>query len=400
MKSKFFIYLCLFCFFTPEAIRFNQYLPNALDYINALKAVLYIVLLIRTFVKKNQIVKPLFLIICIEGLILISTIINGNKASEYFTWLNTTINITGIFILFSIAISEKFFSAFFEYLYKYIKTVVILNLIIALILPNGIGISSMDNMWGSTTDHIIHLMGFKNNWFLWLLPYSVLSELRVEIFKRKRGLSPLISLSSAFYCESSTCILSLSLFYLVIYFKNFPIITSIEKSLGFGKIFLMVIVINIAIVILRIQDIFSFIIKDILHKELDFTQRTSIWDQALVYIIKSPFLGYGNGTNGKFLNIAGYEIPAHNLFLDIILQGGFITFVLFLALTVCACKYIKYLHSKNTRIILNMSILFLFIASLMETYFSKPLFYIPFLLSYFLYFYSSGQSLKSIYERS
>ncbi len=389
MKLKILFLFVFLSFIPPEFIRFKY--SNIWDFINIIKLLLYCILSYRVLGVKRKIKAPLYWLIIIEFWVLFSTIINNRPISEYLTWVNTIINITGIYMLFIITSAKGKFYVFCKFLYKYFRLIVFLNLLFAIIFPEGIAVSSIDNMWGTKTDHIIHMIGYKNNWFVWLFPYSLLSQIIQDKYKTNTTFDTFISIFSAIYSESSTCILSLILFYIVVYGRSFTIVRYFERLMTFWKVFFMALILNFSIVILRVQEIFAFIIEDILHKNLDFTERTVLWDQALFKILKSPFYGYGNGSNGKFLNLAGYEVPAHNLFLDITLQGGLLALLLFLVILVVTCKNISKISNIKMGILLNMAIFFMLIAGLMETYFSKNLFYVPLLLSYYIY---KNNSLK------
>ena len=73
------------------------------------------------------------------------------------------------------------------------------------------------------------------------------------------------------------------------------------------------IVIFVSIVFLRLQEVFSYLIVNILGKDLTFTGRTVIWDYYINEIKNSWVIGYGVGYNpykGLF---------AHNGFLDLMI---------------------------------------------------------------------------------
>ena len=59
------------------------------------------------------------------------------------------------------------------------------------------------------------------------------------------------------------------------------------------------------IVLLRLQNIFSFIIQNILGKDLTFTGRTRIWDNAIEFIKARFIIGYGKETGAVIASKLG-----------------------------------------------------------------------------------------------
>ena len=85
-----------------------------------------------------------------------------------------------------------------------------------------------------------------------------------------------------------------------------------------------------AITIFREQGFLSYIVEDVLQKDLTFTGRTTIWDFYLLRILESPMLGYGSGYR-PYLNL----FP-HSGYLNIMIMGGAVNAV-FLSVAVVAC---------------------------------------------------------------
>lgn len=83
------------------------------------------------------------------------------------------------------------------------------------------------------------------------------------------------------------------------------------------------------VVLYRLQNVFAFLIEGVLHKGLSFTGRTEIWDMAIKNILASPALGYGIAQSGKVYRLRKHKYyHAHNVFLEILMEGGFCAAVL------------------------------------------------------------------------
>lgn len=94
-------------------------------------------------------------------------------------------------------------------------------------------------------------------------------------------------------------------------------------------LFIGTLILNFGMVIFRIQDVFAWLIETVLNKSLTFTNRTMIWDSALIKILGSPLYGYGESNIFKYA-FASDAIPAHNQLLDVAIKCGLIGLVLFL----------------------------------------------------------------------
>lgn len=96
-------------------------------------------------------------------------------------------------------------------------------------------------------------------------------------------------------------------------------------------LFISTLIVNFSMVIFRVQDVFAWLIETILKKSLTFTNRTLIWDSALLKIMGKPLYGYGESNVFKY-SFASDAIPAHNQLLDVAIKCGLIGLVLFLLL--------------------------------------------------------------------
>ena len=127
---------------------------------------------------------------------------------------------------------------------------------------------------------------------------------------------------------------------------------------------------NFLIVICRIQNIFKYIIVDILKKDLTFTNRTYIWDDTIKLISKKPILGYGYESEAQryIKGISFHAFHSHNAILDILYFGGIIALLIYLIILFMAAKKLKNSKEKNLSSILAFFTLLVFIISLTETY--------------------------------
>lgn len=93
------------------------------------------------------------------------------------------------------------------------------------------------------------------------------------------------------------------------------------------------------IVIARLMDMFSFLLVNILHKDVTLTFRTRIWDNALAAIQQNLLTGVGRLDAAQMEAILGYGVShPHNRYLYVTLCFGIIGLALFLLIVYYANK--------------------------------------------------------------
>lgn len=92
--------------------------------------------------------------------------------------------------------------------------------------------------------------------------------------------------------------------------------------------------IGFLIVFVRAQNLFRFIIVDLLHKDLNFHGRVQIWNKAMEKILQSPVIGVGEIGNGGVSRVywSARLVPAHNTVLQVLRDGGVIALLILTAI--------------------------------------------------------------------
>ena len=109
------------------------------------------------------------------------------------------------------------------------------------------------------------------------------------------------------------------------------------------------------IVFMRIQSWFSFIIVDLLHKDLSFHGRLVIWDSAIEEIRQSVLFGAGEAGNGGVAGVWWSDrlVPAHNDLLQHLYDGGTAGAILFaVILLICVRKLSRYRNSETAFVLM------------------------------------------------
>lgn len=240
------------------------------------------------------------------------------------------------------------------------------NVIFFLIFPNG-----YENYYSSTGLLVVRFfLGVYNQFAAILIPAVVISVIySLARYNRVILSTKILILTVLFtfiYFWSATSILGIVLIILYLllvhkgllkYFINYKVIT-----VSFISLFVMIVFFNNL-------ELFSFVIEDILNKDLTLSTRTRIWDVSIQMISLSPILGYGYLEGGNYIYISErIQRNAHNMFLQIVLQGGILSLSTFILLIIMLFRRIsKYKNEMIVRFIL-FSVFTSFVMMLSEVY--------------------------------
>lgn len=104
-----------------------------------------------------------------------------------------------------------------------------------------------------------------------------------------------------------------------------------QTLFNFGTTMLASFGLFFGVVLFRLQERLGWLIYAIFKKGVSLTGRTDIWDTAMGMIAKQPWLGYGLGQKGKVYRIVkGKYYHAHNLILEVLVEGGFLALISYL----------------------------------------------------------------------
>ena len=278
-----------------------------------------------------------------------------------FLWLNITI---------MLLIGNLYWKDNFEKSLKYLSILfgglVYLNAILLILFPEGLWI---DNNWVGLGSPVRYLFGNLNQTgFVCLLAIAIHS---VYTFHTHRGylslfLLVVISLGSVIFLDSKTSLVCLLLYTIFLIFHRAikrPTLVLILGGLVYLFFFILIIWQGSSI---ETYPIITRFIEDTLQKDITFSERTNIWSNAVYTIAQSPLIGHGIQSipwNDEHLGGSG----PHNLWLMILLQGGFTLCLYFIGITAYILKLsLKTKHTPN--IAASFALCTLLIMSLFETY--------------------------------
>jgi O-antigen ligase len=308
----------------------------------------------------------------------------GVGLTPCFRWLNVV-----IFLLLGSCYWKENFEDSLKYIAHAFSFLIYLNAILLIIFPEGLW---FDTEWVGRGDATRYLFGNYNQiGFVCLLGITTQAMYTLSTKQGKFNLILLIviSLASVIGVGSMTSTVGLTILagYILIHKR-------IKRPRIYLWIFLTLYIAFFYIFIWystsieEVQLITKFI-EGTLSKDSSFSGRTNIWANAVAKIQENPWIGYGVQTtewNDRFLEGSG----PHNLWLMLLLQGGWILCISFIIILVILIH--KALKAQNTTSTIGVvSLCVLFIMSLFETYFIAQIF----LVLQFLY-YASHMSNPNI----
>lgn len=240
-------------------------------------------------IKNHKIEKKVdsWIILYYFGLCLSTYFYSGMDISLFKSLIKTAIIVT-MSINFLLIHKEYIKDYFFKICLHFGEIGIIVNLFFIIAYPNGIAQTAK-------TGEAIWLYGHKNMYF-WNVFISVFASAiyfydkkNRKISKRTLGLVGIILVSSVLSRASTTIVCSFVLLTLMI------IVNTGNKKYVINSISCVIVpgLINISVYLFNIQYIFSFIIVNILNKDVTFSTRTTIWNLSMGYFIKNPIWGVG-----------------------------------------------------------------------------------------------------------
>ena len=303
---------------------------------NIARAVSFCIIVLYYVFAHKRISRIMIVVLIFQVGLFISTMINH---LDYMRVAYDCISILGYCMFIEAFIND------FTFLCKIIlipaMIIAIVNLLFIFVNPPN---AELLDTYGSFIGHRNHQVGI-----LLLSVYMSLlqSHYRSESINFKTITMLLISIITVVWIWSATSLVGVAMmavFMFFIYKKNYSRVFNPVVYIGVS------VVAFVSVVVIRLQErisLISFIIEDVLKKDVTFTGRTGLWDMKFIQIKEKPFLGYGVEPS-EIRSQVESSIGAHNYYLDITYQGGFIALALFIILIVMASE--KLMKNKENQI--------------------------------------------------
>ena len=340
INFSFLYFLILIPFFKTDFLARFQVISTVF---NLLK-VLSVVFVVLTVYKRKYLSKKMQLLFLFSLTIIIPTLIYaGDKGAV----LNYFIPFWCLSYLIDILNKEKKFIGTLLFIFEIF---IYINFITMIFYPLGMYSTGTINTGIAYQNWFL---GFKNILVCYFLPAYIISYLYMNITgnKTRTVFLTIVIFISTLISGSTTTLVGIIILLL---FSVFSFLQKQYKIFNFKNYFITIIILFISIVICRFQNLFKFLIVDILNKDLTFTHRTELWDITLKAIANKPLIGHG--WESTYLRHLMYNsstiITAHNQILEYMYFGGIIAIILlFIIINIANNDLKKYYKDKNIQII-------------------------------------------------
>lgn len=381
--------IMLLPFFAPT------YLASV-PFISCIYSILYIVATVwAVFSYVSRKIAPSLIVklfILLEGWFFIITYFNGGSIGIAYKRLWLIPLLASIVDIFS-----KQMKILLKSLMLHFELCIYINFLTVIFYPNGF-FSRANTAYDATMEWFL---GANNNFVIWLFPAMCVVWLCKEYFGNDRRCYLLfgVIILTELVNGSSTGLVGVILLFLCINFKTVKKIITPIRSVVLAVILFVVIVIN------RSYYFLEPIIVGILGKDMTFTYRIYIWDNAIKAIGEKPLVGYGLLNNEDVVSMLGNAgnmilrgaVHCHCQILQIIFQGGIIGLLILILIYIISLKKCILNWDSKMAQICAYTVFVYTIMCITEVFEYYPLMYLVLILPFYLDKMRSSAATKNYY---
>lgn len=248
----------------------------------------------------------------------------------------------------------------------YLGVLLTVNLITMILLPDGIIRTktmwkTFDPMW------ILSLANSMTPYVLATLILTMVSIQRNRNFKKSKidYFILAVCVTTSIIANSATQLTGTALLLLPYLYKK---VRKQEKKSKVHITAYMVTAITLflLLVLWNRTDLFSFLVVNVLRRDLTFTSRLRIWNASIGSVVHKPIFGYGikDITIIQTMLLASHQ---HDYYLHLLFQGGLLAFVPFVMMLNC-CRLSLTKHKSEYNFLLSISLFAFLIVFITESY--------------------------------
>ena len=347
-------------FLPPASYVFNENIINGFSLWLMINCIIIILIYLMYSYKQKNFSIGTLLFCVFQFFYLFPTFIYGTK-SNIITCCSICIANVSIYLLTDMFL-HKNPKIFLKNVSIVFGILILIHFTTIFLYPNGMHIDILG-------DNNFYFLGHDNGSFFYVLPVIFCMILYTFIYARKKIIFCLmfllLSIFVFFKVWSVLALCMLILLLIVIIFKNNIII---KKICNIKILMWILIIFFFAIVIFKIQNMFSYLLLNIFNKDMTLSGRTRIWDLAVEYIKDNPILGYG--IESQSVSILKFGIShIHNIVLQIIYNCGFVGFGIYIIYIKNILKSFKK-NKKSSIYVLFSIVLFIYLFSSMLDFYN------------------------------
>lgn len=244
-----------------------------------------------------------------------------------------------------------------------------INFISILLFPNG--------LYNIGAERKSFFLGHTNQMITYIIPVIILAIIILTSSNYSKNVKinscivMVVGIVSEIICWSATAIAGLVILGLLIWFYSKSKIYIFNSLTGFlaGACLVW------GIMVFQIQYLFQNIIVNFLHRSLDFTRRIKMWVLTLNYYEYKKGFGYGiEPIEIRKIKVGGPH--SHDLYLELLYQGGIIGFAIALVFFGLLYVYMKKYKRNFYARCIAAAIFTCCIMCIVETYYGNAIFYV------------------------
>lgn len=358
-------------FLSVDLDNVSQELDNVINAWKIVSTLIIAFLYINRLIGHKRASAHILPMVMVMVMLLFSTIANSGSLERYFVVWG---GFFAVGILIEANVKERPLQLLLA-LKVVLGLIVVLNFATVLARPEGLWSSETEGYW---------LLGHRNNFGTPHIAAIVVSCMYDLLSRGRLTLSTLIIAGASFVSVVLTWSAT-SLVTVVLAIGAILLVSFGKKGVGRLKPFLLLalyIAADIGIVLFQIQKLASGFITGVLDRSTDLTGRTRIWELVFDMIRRSPIWGHGvqlSENNGLTIYNPNF-VHAHNGELDILMQGGLLTFIPFVILVFLATRNASRYYEQRAVQVLYIGLILIMVHSITGLFFSSYAVLLVFLL--------------------
>lgn len=352
-KESIIFFLLIFFSLKIGCLSYFSSALNILWFLGSILAILYSILYL---LKKNKFNLFDLLVLLFYVVLFISTVVNHGAV---YDCIKDILSFFSLYLSMKIGL-ERNPKKYIKFMNAFLLVFTLINTLTTIIYyPNAMFLDNRNPIFFLGGDNTAVRLYIASVLFYVLNNYIKKQKLKLPII-------PLINLLSFSFIRDlgggKAC-------FLILLFSTIYLVYGVKIP---KKIIKLTIIFNVILFLLLIVinkiDIFSYLIVNILNRNLTLTDRTIIWEITIDMIKARPIFGYGMIDGMAFQALLPYilGVNAHNTYLMILFNGGIILFVIFILLFVMSSKKFDRVRHKRWMYIIPFALLTLMIRAQIE----------------------------------
>lgn len=341
-KQQLLIFFLCFPHIKPESI---SYVFEGLDLLyNIFRVVTLMIIVILYFIQNKKPSKIFWLLFVVQLWVTFTTYLNNGDMKRAALTMASTIVVLLIVDLFINSPQNLIKGLLWNF-----EWIMYINLATVAFLPNGLYSHGVHN------EFVCYFLGYKNSFFPYCLIAMCVAAFNLFFEKKLFRSLMLITVTylNVLFALSSTSTVALSVTLILLLYLFISKKRTFVKYLSMKWVFIASIIMAVFLIMFDFAAKNTFIstfFENVLHKSANMSNRTIIWTLGLDMIAKKPFTGYGIG---EHITWAGYDWYGHNQYLQLLLEGGIFSLLLYVAVIILIIKaFKKYKGSLSDMILL------------------------------------------------